>query len=43
MSLYEECIGKLDKQALILSEVETNQLFDSLQDCFPFMFYGRIN
>ncbi|MEF2245382.1 CDI toxin immunity protein [Paenibacillus sp. IITD108] len=43
MSLYEECIGKLGKEALILSEVETIQLFDSLQDCFPFTFYGRID
>ncbi|MFD2117630.1 hypothetical protein ACFSTH_09430 [Paenibacillus yanchengensis] len=34
---------KLGKQALILSEVETNRLFDSLQDCFPFTFYGRID
>ncbi|MNW39515.1 hypothetical protein SAMN04488542_1714 [Fontibacillus panacisegetis] len=43
MSLYEECLSKLGEQALVLSEEQTNQLFDELQESFLFTFYGRID
>lgn len=43
MSLYEQCVNRLGKQAIVLSELKTVQIFDSLQDSFEFAFYGRIN
>lgn len=43
MTLYEECISKLGTKASILTEELTNKIIDSLQEVFPFTFYGRID
>lgn len=42
-SLYDECLEKLGEQARVLTEEETIELFDDLQDSFPFTSYGRID
>lgn len=41
--LFEECIDVLQPNVDVLSQAETEQLYEDLQERFPFVWWGRID
>lgn len=43
MTLFEECLVAIGKEAKVLSEKETSKVFDSFTTMFPITTWGRID
>ncbi len=43
MTLFDECIEALGDNSIILSEQETQLIFDKLEEVYPFTQWGRID